>query len=200
MKGKATTATADSLPLTDPELAAACLSGDSAAWESLIARYQRLIYSIPIKIGLSSDDAADIFQTICLKIFEKLSTIRDHQKLSSWIITATTRECWRVSALGRRESVAEVRGDGDEAAPVEHLVARPLAYEDQVALEEQQLVREAVAALPDRCRELITMLFYGKDQIRYEEIGRKLKMPTSSVGPTRARCLEKLKKLLDGKL
>ena len=67
-------------------------------------------------------------------------------------------------------------------------------------LEQQQLVREAVESLPERCRHLLTMLFYEKDELSYADIGRRLGMPVSSVGPTRARCLEKMKRLLQGRL
>src|SRR5262252_2707557 len=94
----------------DRELVAACLDGDSSAWEALIVRYQRLIYSIAVKMGLPSDDAADVFQSICLRLVEKLPTLRDHQKLSSWIITSTRRECWRVSAATRRARAGEPEG------------------------------------------------------------------------------------------
>ncbi|MEN3334876.1 MAG: hypothetical protein V7641_4241, partial [Blastocatellia bacterium] len=81
----------------DHALVAACLAGDSAAWEALVARYQRLVYSIPLKARLSADDAADIFQSVWLKLYEKLASLRDHEKLSSWLITTTTREVWRVA-------------------------------------------------------------------------------------------------------
>ena len=186
---------------TDPELVEDCLNGDAAAWEALVFRYQRLIYSIPVKLGFSQDDAADVFQSICLKLVEKLETLRDHNKLGSWLITATSRECWRKSALSRREAPGSLGGgevhDGD---PVNLAAEQLLPLETQVILEQQQLVREAVAQLPERCRRLITMLFYEKDELSYSDIARLMKMPVSSVGPTRARCLEKLKKLLDGRL
>ena len=187
---------------TDREVVAACLDGDSAAWEVLIGRYQRLIYSIPVKSGLNSDDAADIFQSVCLKLLEKLRSLRDHEKLSSWLITTTTRESWRVSALRRRTANGDTRDDDEEGPdPMSEVPAvGPLADEERQALEEQQIVREAVESLPDRCRELITMLFYEKDDLSYTDIARQMKMPVSSIGPTRARCLEKLKRLLDGRL
>src|SRR5215813_13332069 len=98
-----TEASEDLTQLDDPVLVSACLAGDSSAWETLIKRYQRLIYSIPLKARLSPDDASDIFQSICLKLFEKLSTLREHQKLSAWLITTTTRECWRIAARNRRQ-------------------------------------------------------------------------------------------------
>jgi RNA polymerase sigma factor (sigma-70 family) len=163
-------------------------------------RYQRLIYSIPLKQGLSADEAADVFQTVCLKLLEKLPTLRNREKLSSWLITTTVRESWRARAHRQRESnlhgSESVAGSDD----VDDLAdPTPLADEQRWLLERQQLVREAVAALPERCRELITMLFYSKESSSYDAIARRLNMPTSSIGPTRARCLQKLKRLLEGK-
>lgn len=190
-----------STQLGDQELVAGCLNGDPAAWETLIKRYHRLIYSIPLKSGLPADDAADVFQSVCVKLLEKLTSLRNHDKLSSWLITTTTRECWRVSSLKRRSMLASNR-DRDEGLDGinEAAATEPLADEEREALERQQMVRDAIAILPDRCRELITMLFYLKDELSYADVARRMKMPVASVGPTRARCLQKLKKLLDGKL
>jgi RNA polymerase sigma factor (sigma-70 family) len=192
-----------SLPLSqrdDRWLVRACLSGDHEAWEEMITRYQRLIYSIPLKARLSQDDAADIFQSVCLKLYEKLATIRDTERISSWLITTTSRECWRVSARNRRQnstgSTDEEGADLLNEIPAEG----PLLDEQREALERQQHVRQGIAALPDRCRRLITMLFYQKDEMSYVDIARQMNMPVPSVGPTRARCLEKLKKLLEGKI
>ncbi|HKV42499.1 MAG TPA: sigma-70 family RNA polymerase sigma factor [Blastocatellia bacterium] len=185
---------------SDPELVQACLDGDSSAWEVLILRYQRLIYSIPIKMGLSSADAADIFQSICLKLVQKLSTLRNQERLSSWLITSTTRESWRISARGRRENPGTSNTEEGQSDPMADAVSsEPLVSDIQIALEQQQIVREAVAGLPDRCREMISLLFYQKEKLKYPEIARRMNMPASSIGPTRARCLEKLKKALEGK-
>jgi RNA polymerase sigma factor (sigma-70 family) len=185
----------------DRELIAACLAGDQSAWESLIARYQRLIYSIPVRSRLSTDDAADIFQSVCLKLYEKLSTLRDYEKISSWLITTTTREVWRVSARNRRENVpAGDENDDDRDIFGEIPATAPLADEERQALEQQQIIRQSVDALPERCRNLLTMLFYEKEELSYADIARSMKMPVPSVGPTRARCLDKLKKLLEGKI
>ena len=184
----------------DHELIAQCLDGDQSAWEALITRYQRLIYSIPVRARLSPDDAADVFQSVCLKLYEKLSTLRDHERLSSWLITTTNREVWRITARNRRYNQPGVSDDNEKDAVKEIPDAGPLADEQQIALEQQQAVREGVAALSGRCRELLTMLFYQKDELSYADIARRLGMPVPSVGPTRARCLEKLKKLLQGKI
>jgi RNA polymerase sigma factor (sigma-70 family) len=185
----------------DSAIIAACLKGDSAAWEFLILRYQRLIYSIPLKARLSQDDAADIFQSVCLKLYEKLESLRDHERLSSWLITTTTRECWRLANRQRREVSADESEDDEADTNLKHLAANsPLADEQRQAFEQQQAVRQAITALPERCKDLVTLLFYKQDEVSYAEIARQMDMPVASIGPTRARCLEKLKKLLHGKL
>jgi RNA polymerase sigma factor (sigma-70 family) len=185
----------------DRRLITACLAGEPDAWEALISRYQRLIYSIPLKARLSPDDAADIFQSVSLKLYEKLASLRDHDKISSWLITTATRECWRLSARNRREALPSGFGDEDGADPMADIPATaPLADEERETLERQQAVRQAIESLPDRCRELITMLFYQTDEWSYSEIAQRMNMPVPSIGPTRARCLEKLKKLLQDKI
>lgn len=201
MKKEAPTSPAPDSPRHDDrELIAACLSGEHAAWETLISRYQRLIYSIPLKSRLSADDAADIFQSVCLKLFEKLATLREHDKISSWLITTTTRECWRVSARGRREPQILNTGDDNESDSLADIPAvQPLADEQHEMLELQQTLRTAIETLSERCRELLTMLFYEREEASYAEIARRMAMPVPSVGPTRARCLEKLKRVLQDK-
>lgn len=202
MRDQTTTAAMPDLAKRDDRLLiAACLAGDHAAWETLISRYQRLIYSIPVKSGLTPDDAADIFQSVCLKLYEKLATLRDHEKISSWLITTTTRECWRLSARNRRDAQSSASGDDDDSDPLGDIpAAGPLADEQREMLERQHAVRQAVESLTERCRELLTMLFYQTEESSYADIARRMEMPAPSIGPTRARCLEKLKKLLQGKL
>lgn len=185
----------------DRVLLNACLNGDSAAWETLIVRYQRLIYSIPIKLGFSPNDAADVFQSVCMKLLEGLSSLRNLERISAWLTTTTKRECWRVAALRRREHIAVPVewGDGPDQC-IEVASSAPLADEQHELLEQQRILREAVDALPERCRKLITMLFYKERKLSYAETARRMNMPLNSMGATRARCLAKLKELLDGKL
>ena len=185
----------------DRELLKLCLERDAAAWEALLARYQRLIYSIPIRMGLSPNDAADIFQSVCLKLLRSLSTLRHQDKISSWLTVTTRRECWRIAAQRQRSHVTlSCVNCNDEEQFIETASAEPLLDEQQRIAEQQQILRDAVAALPERCRQLITLLFYDRDEPGYVEIARRMNMPRSSMGPTRARCLAKLRELLDGKL
>ena len=183
----------------DEQLIELCLGGDEAAWEALVSRYQRLVYSIPLRMGMGEDAASDVFQSVWVRLLEHLGGLKDREKLASWLITTTTRECWRASNRGRREAPIGEGGDADEALPrLEIADTRPLAEQEQLQLVEQQRLRQAVDALADRCRSLVEMLYYEEDRPSYEEISRRLGMPVPSIGPTRARCLEKLRKLLEG--
>ena len=179
----------------------ACLNGDSEAWEILLVRYQRLIYSIPIKIGLSPNDAADVFQSVCLKFLEGLPKLRNLERVGAWLTTTTKRECWRIAARKHRAHV-EIPLAWEDAADqvLEVASTAPLADEISELLEQQQILRNAVDELPERCRKLITMLFYGDESIGYAETARQLNMQLNSMGATRARCLAKLRELLEGKL
>jgi len=192
---------AESSRADDRALVQACLNGDSDAWEALILRYQRLIYSIPVRSGFSPIDAADIFQGVCLKLYQKLSTLRKQEKISSWLITTTTRECWRVVEQLKRESQPAIYDDDYERDIVNRLAAdEPLAEQRHVDLERQQTVRDGITQLSERCRALINLLFYSKEEKSYSEIAQRMNLPVNSIGPTRARCLQKLKRLLEGKL
>jgi RNA polymerase sigma factor (sigma-70 family) len=188
-------------PKNDRELLTLCLKGDAVAWEALLARYQRLIYSIPIKMGLSPNDAADIFQSVCMKLLKSLSTLRYQDRISSWLTVTTRREAWRIAALRRREQViVPLDGPGGAQDLLDAKSAEAPLDEQQQILEQKQILRDGVAALPDRCRQLITLLFYSKEELDYREIARRMNIPRASMGPTRARCLSKLRKLLEGKL
>src|SRR5262249_19881591 len=106
---------------TDEELVAACLAGDDRAWEALLERYGRLIYSMALKSGLGAEDAADVFQMICLILIEKLPTLREPGKLHAWLITTAKRECWRLRRLNQTPTV----GLDDLPDGGEHLKASP---------------------------------------------------------------------------
>ncbi len=177
---------------TDAQLIEACLAGDSAAWSSLVERYQRLVYSVALRQGLSAEDADDVFQAVFVILLGKLDTCRDRERLASWLTTITRREAWRVL----RERAAHSGTDGDDQA----VLASPAAAAPPEAtlqeLEEQDLIRQAMERLGSRCRRLLHRLFYSQDHPSYADIARELGMPEGSIGPTRARCLEQLRGIL----
>src|SRR5262245_33830233 len=166
-----------------------CLGGDALAWETLIVRYRRLIYSIPVKFNFTTADSSDVFQAVCLKLIEHLHELKDESKVSAWLITTTTRQCIHVRSQRMRESP-----NTDE---LEEPASSDVNVEDiQIQTQEQQTIRDAVEKLPDRCRQLLDLLYFDARNPSYEEIGHAMKMPVASIGPTRARCLEKLRTVL----
>jgi RNA polymerase sigma factor (sigma-70 family) len=176
--------------LGDPELVGLCLGGDSQAWEALIVRYRRLIYSIPVKFNFTAADASDVFQGVCLKLIEHLHELKDDTKVSAWLITTTTRQCIHLRSQRMRETTS-ADDEFDEPA------AEGVNVEEvQIQTQEQQNVRDAVDQLPERCRNLLELLYFSTKNPTYEEIAAAMKMPVPSIGPTRARCLEKLRTVL----
>jgi len=175
--------------LGDPELIALCLKGDSQAWESLILRYRRLIYSIPVKFSFSPSDCSDVFQSVCLRLIEHLGELKDENKVSGWLITTTTRQCIHVRAQKRRETSTE-EGFDEPADPAENLETI------RIQTQSQQNVREAVDQLQERCRKLLELLYFDPKDPSYESIAQSMQMPVASIGPTRARCLDKLRMVL----
>jgi RNA polymerase sigma factor (sigma-70 family) len=180
--------------LPDADLISRCLDQDAEAWETLLRRYQRLIASITNKFGLSSDDASDIFQSVCMTLFQQLPSLRKQDKLSSWIITVTVRECWKFRK--RQVQTDSIDASGGENSSELSDQTYHMMDESLLSLERQHLIRQAVELLPIQCRQLIQLLFYRDDPTPYSEISRQLGMPVASIGPTRSRCLDKLKEFL----
>lgn len=114
----------ESLLVDDRTLVKACLDGDPEAWKFVILRYQRLICSIHIRARFSPVNAADIFQSVCLKLFEKLASLRKQEHISSWLMTTTIRECWRVVENRRRETQAPIYDDDNERDIGSHRLLR----------------------------------------------------------------------------
>jgi RNA polymerase sigma factor (sigma-70 family) len=177
---------------TDEELVLACRQGDAAAWEMLVNRYQRLVYSIPRRAGLGEDMAADVFQQVFATLVERLDQIEQPERIGAWLVTTARRESWRV---GRRERLSRPSLD-DESETTELVDGSDLPDEVALRLEAQHTIRVAVEALDERCRVLIQMLFYRPDPPPYADIAARLGASEGSIGPTRARCLQKLRQLL----
>jgi RNA polymerase sigma factor (sigma-70 family) len=174
---------------SDPILVQRCIAGDARAWDELVDRYGRLVCSIPRRYGLSEADAEDVMQATFLLLHQHLPRLRDRTRLSSWLITTAHRESWRVG---------KSRGTYVDLDDAMVSVADP-REEDALAWERQQIVREALGELGGRCEQLLRALFMEDGEPSYEAIAARLNMPLGSIGPTRARCFEKLEKLLIAK-
>lgn len=176
--------------LPDSELIEACLQGNRQAWEALILRYHRLIYTIPLRYGLAEEDASDVAQTVSLLLFQNLDRLRDRERLGAWLVITTRRECWRLIRQRKRtsEHLREYQW-WEEQTPISGTTQ---AEGELLQLERQEVLRSAIEQLGDRCRELLLMLFYTDPSPSYDDIARRLNMPAGSIGPNRARCLAKL--------
>ena len=183
---------------TDKQLLLACRRGEESAWEALVNRYQRLMYAIPRRAGLDDDQAAEVFQEVFTTLFQKLNDIEDPDRLHAWLVTTAKRKSWRIISQNRLTGQFH-SGDDEEAE--DELAKIPdealLPDEVLVKLEEQHRIRAALEFLDERCRKLLTMLFYSPETPAYSEIAASLGTSEGSIGPTRARCLEKMLRLLD---
>jgi RNA polymerase sigma factor (sigma-70 family) len=177
--------------IEDEWLVQGCLQGESRAWEELIDKYKRLIFSIPIKYGASPDDAADVFQAVCIEVLNSLPQLKNAQSLRSWLITVTIRQAYR----WKRRQANHVELDAMEPDAAEGIACT--SYADTLAqLEQEQIVREVVSQLTPRHRELVRLLFFEQPALPYAEVARRLGLATGSIGFIRGRCLEKLRKAL----
>lgn len=169
----------------DGRLVRACLSGSEDAWSALIEKYKNLIFSIPRKYGAGPDDAADIFQSVCLELFSELPRLRSATAFRSWLITVTAHQAyhWMRKAQRRAEEALTAEEDTLARDPSPDLVEQ---------VEREQILREAVSRLPGRCQEMIRLLFYEDPPLPYREVARRLGVATGSIGFIRGRCLKRL--------
>lgn len=179
--------------LADDELVRACRNGQQAAWSTLVRRYQRLVYTVPRRAGLPDEAAADVFQTAFQRLFEHLDRLDDGSRVRAWLVTTAKRETLRL--LAERQRIVEPAGDADD--PLASVPDPAPLHDEQLAeLQEQHRVRAAVDRLDPRARQFVELLFLQDEPLPYAEIARRLGIPEGSIGPTRARCLAKLRALL----
>jgi RNA polymerase sigma factor (sigma-70 family) len=185
----------------DATLVARCRQGEASAWAALVRRYQRLVYAIVLRAGLDEHAAADVFQTVFARLVDHLPRLAQPDRLQAWIVTTAKREALRARHLGQR-TVSMTRADGDEAdgPDFEHTLVddAPLAEQALSDLHQLHLLRDGLDRLDTRCRDLLLLVFRDDDErVPYDEVARRLDMPLGSIGPTRSRCLGKLRRLVD---
>lgn len=166
----------------DAELLARCRRRDADAWNQLVARYERLVYSVALRNGLDAEDAADVTQNTFVSLIDSLDRIRDEERLASWLMTVARRQAWRTRNLNRRtvtlDGVAETAED-------------PFADWDTIVS-----LHDALGTLGGTCRELLLALYFDPASPSYAEIARRFDRSIGGIGPLRGRCLEKLRGIL----
>ncbi len=171
----------------DERLVQRCLNGDQDAWNKLVDRYKGLVYSVPVKYKLGPEDAADIFQSVCVELFTNLRRLRNIKSLRSWLVTVALHKCFHWRKQQRRQ-------EKFDALEVQEAMA--VAPDVLKEIRREQAVRDAVERLPPRCAELIRMLFFEQPPLPYSEIARRMGLATGSIGFVRGRCLHRLQKIL----
>jgi len=166
-------------------------SGDQAAWDALVARYTNLLWSVARGYRLERADAADVVQVAWLRLVEHLPRLRDPERVGAWLVTTVRRECLQVLSTRRRRGVPMddfvLAGLPDDAAPVDAAL---------LAEERAEGLWRVFGSIAPRCQKLLRVLM-ADPAPSYVDVSAALEMPVGSIGPTRARCLDQLRVLLD---
>lgn len=185
-------------PDRDTQLVERCLAGEDEAWQEVVRRYERLVYSIGISYHLEKTDLADLFQEVFAALVRGLPRVREPRALCKWLAQTSERVA-RAQALRLKRERANRANDPHllESLPA----SEPWAgTEDLERLEQETIVRVAIADLPERCRKLLQLLYYEDPVPSYAVVARRLRMPIGSIGPTRARCIGRLREALRERL
>ena len=174
---------------TVADLARGAIAGDAAAWNELVERFAGLVWAIARRHRLSAADAADVSQTTWLRLVEHLERIEQPERIGAWLATTARHESLRVLRLAERQ----IPSPNEDFIDLTLAEQRDVDAELLVADRDHELA-ELVTSLPPRCQELLKALM-SHDSPNYVDIGSQVGMPTGSIGPTRARCLERIRRL-----
>ena len=180
---------------SDERLIGRCLKGDQEAWSALIDKYKNLIYSIPIKLGMYQD-AGDIFQSVCVDLLSELPRLREHRALPKWLMQTCYHKCLHYQRAADRLVELAPEGTDRNAAPPANS-ADDFPEHMLVQLEQEQILRDAISELPEKCERMVRLLFFEFPPRPYENIAEELGMATGSIGAIRGRCLAYLRKHLE---
>jgi RNA polymerase sigma factor (sigma-70 family) len=167
---------------TDADILIACRAGDPRAWDELVARYERLVFSVALRNGLTRDDAADVTQTTFVALLDAIFRLRDDERLSYWLMTVARRHAWRLRRRHDRELTWSDQLDATSGPG--------LTWEDVADL------HDALSRVPDPCRSLLHALYFDPAQPTYADIARRLGRAIGGLGALRARCLQRLRAML----
>ena len=164
-------------------------NGDRSAWDALVDRYSPLIWSICRRYQLDRTDAEDVGQAVWLRLVEQLDNLREPAALPGWLATTTQRECYRVRRARSRLAAGEQVPDADSLPDDQTVVA-----EDELLMAERHAaLREAFRELPPSYQRLLALLI-ADPPVPYAEISARLGIPIGSIGPSRSRSLERLRR------
>ena len=172
-------------------LVTAAIDGDRDAWDALFRQYVALLWAVALRHGLNESDAGDVVQTTWLRLVEHIQDVREPARIGSWLATTAQREALRCVAISRRM----VLSDDDLAFDGPDRLLPPVD-EGLLAREQAAAAREALQALPPSWRQLFELLTQDPPP-SYEEIGADLGLPVGSIGPTRGRCVRRMRAMVE---
>jgi RNA polymerase sigma factor (sigma-70 family) len=175
---------------TDTRLVKECLAGNEEAWSALVDKYKALIYSIPVKYQMPPQEAADVFQAVCMELLSRLPDLRKPKALPAWLIQVTHHQCFR----WKRQQQRVVSSDS-ETGMIEPEVP-PIAESLIRQTQEEQILREAISELAPQCQKLVAALFFEFPARPYADIAAELGLAVGSIGFTRQKCIERLRSSL----
>jgi RNA polymerase sigma factor (sigma-70 family) len=164
------------------------VNGDQSAWHDIVERYAPLVWSICTRYRLNDQDIEDVGQTVWLLLVEHLGKLREPAALPGWLATTTSRECQRALTAARR-----TEGTGTKLEDALLVVDGAMIEQEILAAERNAALHVALRQLPTRCQQLLMMLTSDPPR-SYTEISATLNIPIGSIGPQRARCLERLRR------
>lgn len=176
-----------------------CIQGDADAWSWLVERYARLVHAVPVRHGLAAHEVDDVGQEVFLALAQNLHEIEDPERLPGWLVTTARRITWRLLQRRRHEESLDQLEDHAESPHAAKLVAAfPTPDELLADWARQEALAGGLARLQARCRLLLTLLFLDEREPNYDDISLQLGIPKGSIGPTRNRCLQQLRAILQG--
>jgi RNA polymerase sigma factor (sigma-70 family) len=175
---------------TDWDLILACRQGDERAWKRVVNKYERLVFSIPLNYGLGQNDAADIVQLTFMMLIQGLDGLQKNSHLGGWLATVARRNTWHLLHRRRRESL-ENDDLGDNAT-----LPDESSQNDKERWELYTWLQDGLAQLDEPCRSLLLALYFDPEQPSYSDVAERMGMAVGSIGPTRSRCLERLRDIM----
>ena len=167
---------------SDLELLNACRAGDQDAWGLLVERYERLVFSVALRNGVTREEAADITQMTFIALLESIGRLREDQRVASWLMSVARRLAWRQRRRSEREGRLIEQMDQPED---------PLTAWERVAV-----IHEGLQQLGQACRDLLIALYFDPSAPSYAMVAERLGRSIGGIGPMRARCLQRLRALL----
>jgi RNA polymerase sigma factor (sigma-70 family) len=175
----------------DRDLILECRNGDVGAWQRLLDRYERLVFSVPRRYGLSREDAADITQLTFTILFQSMDTLPEESTLGAWLATVARRHTWRLLDRKRREGDSGYGGSNEGTSTLANT-----GTDDVERWELAEWLDHGLSLVGKPCRDLLSALYLDPEEPSYAEVAARLGMAVGSVGPTRIRCLKRLRQVL----